>query len=165
MIHKLQYIIHLLQSHYSDISVMLSGNYRCIIVGYWIQLWGVFQYLVLSVLQEVMVGHIAYGILHITEYVFPDMNAPEVEFSGLLRGSGTLHYISPTDTILVLHLYSRESCSMSYSPSGELNSPTNLLVVTPFQLSQSAVCICLLLPLRRKTLPDPFYLPLVLLAY
>jgi len=34
---------------------------------------GVFHFLVLSVLREVTVGHIAYGRLHVTEYVFPDI--------------------------------------------------------------------------------------------
>ena len=57
--------------HSNDL-VMLSVNYRCITVGYWKMLWGVLHYLVLSVLQEVMVGHIAYGRSHVTEYVFPD---------------------------------------------------------------------------------------------
>ena len=37
------------------------------------QLWGVFRYVVLSVLREVTVGHIASGRLHVTEYVFPDV--------------------------------------------------------------------------------------------
>jgi len=37
------------------------------------QPWGVFHYVVLSVLREVMVGHIARGRLHVTEYVFPDI--------------------------------------------------------------------------------------------
>jgi len=52
---------------------MLWVNYRCIILGYRKQLWGVLHDVVLSVLREVMVGHIAYGRLHITEYVFPDV--------------------------------------------------------------------------------------------
>jgi hypothetical protein len=51
---------------------MLSVNYRCIIVHYRKQLWGVFHYVVLSVLREVTVGHISSGRLHVTEYVFPD---------------------------------------------------------------------------------------------
>ena len=58
--------------HYSNNLVMLSVNYRCIIVGYCKQLWGVLHYLVLSVLQEVTVGHISYGWSHVTEYVFSD---------------------------------------------------------------------------------------------
>jgi len=58
--------------HYSNTSVMLSVHYRCIIVHYRKLLWGVFQYVVLSVLQEVLVGHIASSKLHVTEYVFPD---------------------------------------------------------------------------------------------
>jgi hypothetical protein len=41
-------------------------------VGYQKQLWGVFHFLVLSVLREITVGHIAYGRLHVAEYVFPD---------------------------------------------------------------------------------------------
>jgi len=41
-------------------------------MGYQKQLWGNLHYLVLLVLQEVTVGHIACGRLHITEYVFPD---------------------------------------------------------------------------------------------
>jgi hypothetical protein len=41
-------------------------------VGYGIQLWGVMHYLVLWVLQEVEVGYIAYGGLHVTEYVIPN---------------------------------------------------------------------------------------------
>jgi len=36
------------------------------------QLWGVLQYLVVSVLWEITVGYLAYGILHVTEYAFPD---------------------------------------------------------------------------------------------
>jgi len=58
--------------HYSINSVMLSLNYRCIIVHYRKQLWSVFHYVVLSVLWEVTVGHIAYGRLHVREYVSPD---------------------------------------------------------------------------------------------
>jgi len=73
IIHKWQYIIHALQLHYSNNSVMLSVNCRCIIEGYPKQCWGVLHYLVLLVLWEVMVGHIACGRLHITQYVFPDM--------------------------------------------------------------------------------------------
>jgi len=65
--------MHALQLCYSNNSVMLSVNYRCIIVGYRKQLWGVFHFLVLSVLWEVTVGHIAYGSLHVREYVFPDI--------------------------------------------------------------------------------------------
>jgi len=42
-------------------------------VHYRKQLWGVFHYVVLSVLQEHMVGHIASGRLHVTENVFPDV--------------------------------------------------------------------------------------------
>jgi len=68
----LQYIIHALQLQYSNDSVMLQVDYRCIIVGYQKQLWGVLYYLVLSVLREVTVGHISYGRLQLTEYVFPD---------------------------------------------------------------------------------------------
>jgi len=34
IIHKLHYIIHVLQMHYSNNSVMLLVNYRCIMVGY-----------------------------------------------------------------------------------------------------------------------------------
>jgi len=52
---------------------MLSVNYRCSIVGYRKQLWDVLHYLVLLVLREVTVGDRAYGRLHITEYVFPDV--------------------------------------------------------------------------------------------
>jgi hypothetical protein len=44
-------------------------------MGYQKQLWGVFHYLVLSVLQEVTVGHIVYGRLHVTEYVLRDIYA------------------------------------------------------------------------------------------
>ena len=51
---------------------MLSGNSGCIIVHFQNQLWGVFDYVVLSMLLEVMVGHIASARLHMTEYVFPD---------------------------------------------------------------------------------------------
>jgi hypothetical protein len=43
-------------------------------VGYRKQLWGVFYYLVLSVLWEVMLGHIAYGRLHVTEDVCPNVH-------------------------------------------------------------------------------------------
>ena len=42
-------------------------------VHYRKQLWGVFHYVVLSVLQEVTVGHIACRRLHVTENVFPDV--------------------------------------------------------------------------------------------
>ena len=63
----------MLQLHYGDNSVMLWINYRCIIAGYRNQLWGVLHYLVELVLREVTVGHIAYGGLHVTEYVFPDV--------------------------------------------------------------------------------------------
>jgi len=70
-----------LQLHCSNNSVMLWVNYRCIILGYWKQLWGVLHDLVLSVLREVMVGHIAYGRLHITEYVFPDVSGWNLWFS------------------------------------------------------------------------------------
>jgi len=38
-------------------------------------LWGVFYYMMLLVLWEVTVGHIAYGRLHIREYVFPDVTS------------------------------------------------------------------------------------------
>ena len=55
---------------------MLPVNYRCIIVHYRKQLWGVFHYVVLSVLREGTVGHIAYGRLHMTDYVFPDVVTP-----------------------------------------------------------------------------------------
>ena len=48
-------------------------------MGYRKRLWGVLLYLVLSVLREVMAGHIAYGRLHVTEYVFPDVPNPETE--------------------------------------------------------------------------------------
>jgi len=41
-------------------------------VHYRKQLWGVFHYVVLSVLRDVTVGHIACGRLHVTENVFPD---------------------------------------------------------------------------------------------
>jgi len=51
---------------------MLSINYRCNIVGYRKKLFGFLHYLVLLVLREVTVGHIAYGRLHVSEYVFPD---------------------------------------------------------------------------------------------
>jgi len=37
------------------------------------QLWVVLYYLVISVLQEVTVGHVAYGRLHVIEYLFPDI--------------------------------------------------------------------------------------------
>jgi hypothetical protein len=56
----MQYIIHALQWHYSDDSVMRSVNYRYIIVGNDNQHWGALHYSVLSVLQEVTVGHIVY---------------------------------------------------------------------------------------------------------
>jgi hypothetical protein len=72
MIHKLQYIIHTLQLHYSSNSDLLSVNYRCITVGQRKQLWVVEQYLVSLMLQEITVGHIARGRLHVTEFVFPD---------------------------------------------------------------------------------------------
>jgi len=65
-------MIHVVQWHYATISVMLSVNYRCIIVHYRKQLWDVFHYVVLSVLQEVTVGHVVCGRLHMTENVFPD---------------------------------------------------------------------------------------------
>jgi len=42
-------------------------------VHYRKQLWGVFHYVVLSVLRELTVGHIATGRLHVTENVFPDV--------------------------------------------------------------------------------------------
>jgi len=61
-----------LQLHYGDNSVKVLVNYSCIIVGYCKQLWGVCHYLVLSVLREVTVGYIAFGRLHVNEYVFPD---------------------------------------------------------------------------------------------
>jgi len=51
---------------------MLLVNYRCIMVGYRKQLWGVLHYFVLLVLREVTVRHIVYGRLHVKEYVFPD---------------------------------------------------------------------------------------------
>ena len=38
------------------------------------QLWGVLHYLVLLVLWEITVGHIAYDRLYIAEYVFPDIH-------------------------------------------------------------------------------------------
>jgi hypothetical protein len=48
---------------------MLWVNSWCIIVHYRKQHWGVFHCLVLSELQEVTVGRIARGRLHMTEYV------------------------------------------------------------------------------------------------
>jgi len=62
-----------LQLHYSTNSVMLLVDYMCIIVSYQKQLCGILYNLVLSVLWEVMVGHIACRGLHVTEYVFPDV--------------------------------------------------------------------------------------------
>jgi len=41
-------------------------------VHYRKHLWGGFHYVVLSVLRELTVGHIASGRLHVTENVFPD---------------------------------------------------------------------------------------------
>jgi hypothetical protein len=66
-------MINALQLHYSNNSVMLSVHYRCNILGYCKQLWGLFQFSVLLVLWDVTVGPIAYVRLHITEYVFPDV--------------------------------------------------------------------------------------------
>jgi len=37
-------------------------------------LWGSLYYLVLLVLQEVTVGYMACGRLHVTEYHFPDVS-------------------------------------------------------------------------------------------
>jgi len=51
---------------------MLSVHYRCIIVHYQKQLWGVFYHVVLTALLEVTVGHTASGKLYVTEYVHPD---------------------------------------------------------------------------------------------
>jgi hypothetical protein len=51
---------------------MLAVNYRCIIMHYRKQLWGVFHYVVLSVLREGTVGHIGCGRFHVTENIFPD---------------------------------------------------------------------------------------------
>ena len=42
-------------------------------VHYRKQLWGVFHYVVLSVLRELTVGHIASGGLHVIENVLPDV--------------------------------------------------------------------------------------------
>jgi len=70
---ELQSKIYALQLHYSNYSVMLWVNYRCIIVHYRKQLWAVFNHVVLLVVQEVTVGHIACGRLHVTEYVFLDV--------------------------------------------------------------------------------------------
>jgi hypothetical protein len=42
-------------------------------MGYREHLMGVLHDLVLLVLREVTVGHIACGRLHVTEYVFPDV--------------------------------------------------------------------------------------------
>jgi hypothetical protein len=63
----------MLQLHYTNNVVRLAVNYRCIIVGCRKQLWGVVYYLVLLVLREVTVGHIACGRLHVTKFVFPDI--------------------------------------------------------------------------------------------
>jgi hypothetical protein len=57
---------------------MLLVNYRYIIAHYRKQLWGVFHYVVLSVLQEVTVGYIACGRLHMSEYVFPDLQCVSI---------------------------------------------------------------------------------------
>jgi len=59
-------------------------------VHYRKQLWGVFHYVVLSVLREVTVGHIAYGRLHVTENVFPDVD--NVMNGSFARCSFLLHF-------------------------------------------------------------------------
>jgi len=59
IIHKLQYVIHVLQLHYSNDSTMVLVNNRYIIIGYQKQLWGVLHKFVLLVLQVVTVGHLA----------------------------------------------------------------------------------------------------------
>jgi len=62
-----------LQFNYSKSAVVQLVNDGCIIGGYMKWLWGSLHYLVLLVLQEVTVGHMAYGRLHLTEYLFPDV--------------------------------------------------------------------------------------------
>jgi hypothetical protein len=91
IIHKLQYIIHALQLHYSKNSVILSVNYQCILVGYWKQLGGILHYLMLLVLWEVAVGRIAYGRFHVIEYVFPDIHIISA-FKSLILSQSVLSY-------------------------------------------------------------------------
>jgi len=97
IIHKLQYIIHALQLHYSNNSVVLSVNYRCIIVHYLKQRWGICHYVTLSVLQEVTVGHIGRGRLHVTKYVFPDVcglsTCSQAHSQGCFQVYRQLHYM------------------------------------------------------------------------
>jgi len=63
---------------------VLSVIYRCIIGGYKKWLWGSLYYLVISVLQEVTVGHMAYGRLHVTEHAFSrhiQINPPKLIYT------------------------------------------------------------------------------------
>jgi len=69
------------------------------------------------------------------------------------------------DTISVLHWYPLKSCLVLCSPTVQWYSPTQSTVVTPSQLSQSVVCISMLLPLRWKSFQDPIHPPPILLAY
>ena len=64
----------MVQLNYSIVTVVLLVNYSCVIgklqvhyQGHRKWLWGSLYYMVLSVLQEVTVGHMAYGKLPITK--------------------------------------------------------------------------------------------------
>jgi hypothetical protein len=93
----------MLQLHYTNNVVRLAVNYRCIIVGCRKQLLGVVYYLVLLVLREVTVGHIACGRLHVTKYVFPD---------------GTDSSISDMLSSMLLQLTSTETFCLYENPPG-----------------------------------------------
>jgi len=83
----MQYILHAVQLHYSNDSGMLLGNLKWIMVRCRKQLWGVFHFVVLSVLRVVTVGHKTCGRLHMTEYVFPDESIALANMKGVARCS------------------------------------------------------------------------------
>jgi len=79
------------------------------------------------------------------------LDAPEEEVSPSLWDSAAQDYVSAMDTSSIIHRSSWESCFVPYSPPFQGYSPTTSTAVTPLQLSQSAVCISLLLPPRWKS--------------
>jgi hypothetical protein len=93
------------------------------------------------------------------------LNPSAVELSVSWRDSGAQNSVSAMNTTPLLQQLSQQSHCVPHSPSRQGYSPTKWTMALPLHLSQSAVYISLLLPLRGKSGQDPFHPPPVLLAY
>jgi len=80
-------------------------------------------------------------------------------------GGGAQNTISGVDTTTVLHRQCQESHCAPKWPILRGYSPIQWLVATSIQLSQSPICIALLLQPRWKSCQDTFHLQPVLLVY